>query len=312
MFKKLSGPFGFFERARARTRVYVLPTGPGVALLALILALIFMSAVYASPSLQFLGFFLFALFTLSFAWTHSHLRRLEKISFSPAPGHAGEGGAVRLRAWSGSSDERQGLEVKLHLRAPGRKPVTLTTAPFTLEQDGEVDRELPLPLPLARGRWRVRRTTIGTSAPFGLATAWMSVAGGGDYFVYPRRREVFLSSRPAEVGGGAEGFSVGDETFDRLTESPWMTSALHVVPKPAADESLIVVKKFAGAADGAPVLEWEELPPGFEDRVSRCAEALARAEPGAALELRTPIFRGTVRTAEERRRALELFAEARP
>lgn len=310
MSKKRSGLSGYFERRRARQRVYVVPTGAGVAMLALILALIFMSAVYASPSLQFLGFFLFALYTLSFAWTHSHLRKLDAVAFTLTPGFALEAGTIRLRARSGQRDERQGLEVKVHLRAEGRKAVTLSTEPFTLEETGAIERGFPFVLKAARGRWRVRRITIGTGAPFGLATAWISVPGAEDFFIYPRRMEVTLRPRALDAMEAAAP-APGEENFQALSESPWMTSALHVVPKPTADESSIIVKRFESDAGGGLLLDWTELPGGFEDRVSRCADALARWSPGTTLTLRTPVLNARVRDEQERRRALERFAEAR-
>lgn len=307
MSKKLFDPSAYFKR---RPRVYVLPTGAGIAFLALIMAMIFMSAVYASPTLQFLGFFLFALYTLSFAWTHSHLRKLEGLSFTMGDGFAGESAFVKLRAHSGSGDERQGLEIKVHLRAEGRKAVTLTSPAFALETVGALAETYPVPLTLTRGRWSVRRITLGTTAPFGLATAWMQAKLEEPLFVYPRRKEVTPRLRPEE-SVLAVSPSPGEENFRTLAESHWMTSALHVVPKPVADESTIIVKKFEGEDGGVPFIDWNELNGDFEERLSRCADGLARWEPGGALRLRTPFLDTTVRSETERRAALVRLAEAR-
>ncbi|MBX2995903.1 MAG: hypothetical protein KF681_13840 [Bdellovibrionaceae bacterium] len=302
MFKTLSGLFESFERPH---RIYVMPTRAGVLMLVMNLFLILMSAVYSSPSVQLLGFFLFALYGLGMTWTHAQLRGLSQLKLHTRANFAFESGLWELHGHSSAKESRAGLSVRVRLKK-GQQKEELASTTFEMNGDGSLRPHPRVDVTLRRGRWAVTRAGLETRAPFGLFRAWVRLPVAGDLIVYPARMEAAL---PVGSPGQAEreASATTEEDFASVFESARLDRANHVVPRPSSNESLMILKKFESPMGGRPSLRWSELEGDLERRLSICAAAAVRY-PG--LEVDTPYVRGRLETDESREAALTAWAEA--
>jgi hypothetical protein len=305
MFKTLSGLFASFERPQ---RIYVMPTKAGVLMLLMNLFLILMSAVYSSPSVQLLGFFLFALYGLGMTWTHASLRKLSKLGLSCEPMFAGDLLHAEIFGFSKLKEPRAGIELQITCSRRGEIQ-TFASTKFDLQVEGDFRHRLMMTQPLRRGRWALLRLRLQTKAPFGLFRAWIRIpTQSEDLVVYPQ-------PKPFDLSRGSEGAlpqerspATNEEDFASLFESSKIDRANHVVPRPLNNESMIILKKFESSSSGVRVLKWSELPGDEEAKLSYCAGAAKSFFPGLLVE--TPFYSGKLQTPGDLRRALTAWAEA--
>ncbi len=272
------------------------------------LFLILMSAVYSSPSVQLLGFFLFALYGLGMTWTHTSLRKLSKLTLVSEPAFAGDLLKVDILGVSKLQELRPGIELQLTCSRRGEVQ-TLTSQKFDLQVEGHFRHRLLLSLPLRRGRWTQRRVRLQTRAPFGLFRAWIRVqAASGDFLVYPQPKDFDLSQGLEGPLAQERSPATQDEDFASLYESSKIDRANHVVPRPTTNESLILLKKFESSSSSVRRLRWSELPGDDEAKLSFCAGAARSFYPGLTVE--TPFYSGKLLTPLDLKQALTAWAEA--
>jgi uncharacterized protein (DUF58 family) len=159
-----------------RRRLYILPTGPGIAFGALLLMMLIAGLNYANSLALLVTFLLAGLALVAMHACHRNLLGLAVAELSSQDSFAGEEAALQLRLANSSAQPRPGIE----LDTAGQAPVTCT-APAA----GDTLVTLHLPTP-RRGVMPVGRLRIMTTWPFGLFRAWTWLHLSHEIIVYPR------------------------------------------------------------------------------------------------------------------------------
>ncbi len=285
------------------SRIYILPTRRGLALLGT-LAVMLLASLNFALSLGFAATFLLAGMAAA-ALLHTY-RNLAGVELAPlAAGESFAGGALPFTlGLAGGATPRRAITVA----ARGAMPVTVDVIP---------DAALPVTLEVParrRGRVALGRVTLSSDYPLGLWRGWAYVHFPLAGVVFPAP-EVGAPPLPA----GASGHDVqasprGDEADlaglrgyvpgDPLQRVAW---------KAVARGGEWYTKQFEGSGGGGPAeLAWNALPPSlaYEGRIARltawvlAAERVARPFSLAAPGLALPLAQGR----EHRRVALTALA----
>jgi len=231
-------------------RIYILPTGQGVAFGLLLLGMLLGSMNYGL-SMGFLFTFLLMgmmLSTLFATWRKLLGITLESIDAEPA--FAGETVAFTLHLHLPEGCQTDGL----CLESEGVR----TALDASLAHGATAILRLPAP---QRGRRVLGPCRLFTEAPLGLFRAWCIFAPGTEAIVWPRPAPW---SKPLPMGGGsmdedAIGTQRGTEDFDGLTtyrpgESPsrLVWKSLGRLPEP-------LVKTFVSPQSNVVWLDWSAL-----------------------------------------------------
>ncbi len=243
-------------------RVFVLPTGAGVAYGATLILLLVGSINY----LLGLGFVLtFLLAGLGIVTILHSFRNLVQLSIEPErvePVFAGEGLHYRLLLSNRRPDERIGVRL-----------VSAGGAECVLDIPGQGSTSAELTIPATRRGWLLPgRITVDTRYPLGLIRAWSYIEPNLRALVYPAP-EADPPPLPWPQGGneGARSASAGSDDFAGLRDYQRADSPRHVAWKSAAREGPLLTKQFAGGGTATLWLDWRELPAGLgvEARLSR-------------------------------------------
>ena len=289
------------------SRIYILPTRRGLAVIATLLLMLLTSLNYALSLGLAVTFLLGGLIASTLLHAFRNLAGIEIKPLAASDAFAGSNIVFSLSLAAGSVD-RRGIAISAN-------GVTVTTA-VTAGQLATVTLAVPVP---ERGRVALGRVTLSSTQPLGL---WRSFA----YVHFPLAGIAYPTpeASPPPLPAGEYGFDAraqgrGDESdLAGLRDYQRGDPLQHVAWKAVARGAGWFSKAFEGNAAGGPVaLEWSKLPLDLdvEARLSRLAAWVLDAERAArpfALSLPGRAFPAAT-DAEHRRRvltALALYPEA--
>ncbi|MEO8345556.1 MAG: DUF58 domain-containing protein [Betaproteobacteria bacterium] len=255
------------------SRIYILPTRPGWAMIATVATMLVASLNYALSLGVGVAFLLSGLLAASLLHTFRNLAGIEVTPLSAGEAFAGGHMAFTL---------------SLHGGALARSAVTLAASGANAY--GEVPAgaaltvTLDVPAP-ARGRKSLGRVTLSSDYPMGLWRGWAYVHFPLAGIVYP---EVEIGAPPLPQGAmGADALSTGrsdDADLAGLREFQRGDSPQRVAWKAVARGAGWYTKEFDGVGGGGPVaLAWAALPAALdrEARLSRLTAWVLAAERAA-------------------------------
>mgnify|MGYP000844676334 FL=1 len=266
-------------------RIFVLPTGFGLALGLTLLVMLLASINYALS----LGFGLtFLIGSVAWISIHHAFRNLVDLAISPGRSEAvfcGSPAHFSILLHNASLRPRLGLEL-----FPTRSP-TLRAPPFSLLPESTSTQEIIIPA-TARGWLRLPRLSLETRHPLGLIRAWSLFQPDLRCLVYPAP-EIDAPPLPfgddSRPGPGAHGH--GQDDFAGLRHHQPADSPRHVAWKSVARGGPWRTKQFAGAGSQSVWLDWQGLPTklGLDARLSRLARWVIDADAsGVDYGLRLP------------------------
>ena len=234
-------------------RVFVLPTGQGVAFAAM-LVLMLVGAMNYNLSLGYaLVFLLAGLGTMAILHTFRNLAHLQIMPGRCNPVFAGEPAGFGLIL----VNQRDAARPAIRLNLPGQAPVEVEVPAL-----GNVEVRLDLPA-TRRGWLQLPRVTLFTTYPLGLIRTWSYAAPDLRCLVYPSPATSAppLPASPGAAGGSAQ-TADGTDDFAGLRRHQLADPPRHVAWKAAArqDGGTLQTKLFSGAAAQTLWLDWAALP----------------------------------------------------
>lgn len=277
------------------SRIYLLPTRRGWAVIATLVMMLLASLNYALALGVGVTFLLAGL--VAAAQLHT-FRNLAGIEITPlAAGETFAGGTISFT-------------LALHAGSAARTDIRVTGA--NAQAGGDIAAGQALTVTLAvdaptRGRIPLGRVTLTSSFPFGLWRGWAYVHFPLAGIVFPAA-EIGAPPLPRGVGGAdplAQGPS-DDADLAGLREFQQGDPPQRVAWKAVARGAGWFTKEFDGAGGGGPVaLSWDAMPPslGVEARLSRLtAWALAAERAARPFSLSLPGTRLAARQGRDHRR----------
>ena len=284
------------------SRIYLLPTRRGWALVATLVLMLLASLNYALALGIAVTFMLAGL--IAAAQLHN-FRNLAGIEITPlAAGETFAGGRIAFT-------------LALHARSAARIGIVVTAADARAGGDIAAGQALTVTLDVdapTRGRVALGRVTLTSTYPFGLWRGWAYVHFPLAGIVFPAA-EIGAPPLPHGVGGAdprAQGAS-DDADLAGLREFQRGDPPQRVAWKAVARGAGWYSKEFDGAGGGGPVtLAWAALPPAMpvEARLSRLTAWVLAAERAATpFSLSLPGFAlPSGQGRDHRRAALEALA----
>jgi uncharacterized protein (DUF58 family) len=285
-----------------RGRIYILPTGLGVAFGVMLFAMLLGSLNYANNLGLALTFLLAALGLVAMHACHRNLAGLVITGAGTEPPYAGQAAGFRLNLSNPSQVPR--IDIETGNQAGGVDSVTVPAA---------ADASVRLALPTSRrGRVRLSRYEIATRYPFGLFRAWAVLHPEQDCLVYPKPAPDAPPPPHAPGSDGSGEATHGDDDFAGLKDYHPGDSPRRIAWKALARGGELLVKEFAGAAAPAPIFDLD-LAPGadLEARLSLLTRWIVDAHGrGEAFGLRLRDLEFAPQPGEtQRRRCLAALAE---
>jgi uncharacterized protein (DUF58 family) len=285
-----------------RGRIYILPTGLGLAFGVMLFAMLLGSLNYANNLGLGLTFLLAALGVVAMQACHRNLEALVARTAGSEPPFAGQEAVFRLALANPSGAARCDLE------AAARVPLD---APVSIDAGSEATVSLRVPT-RRRGAIVLDRVEIATRFPYGLFRAWAVLLPGERCLVYPRPApDAPPPPRPpGSTGGGAA--RRGEDDFAGLKDYHPGDPPRHIAWKAFARSNELLVKEFSGAAEPLPVFDLEDVPgTDLEARLSVLARWIVDAHArGETFGLRLPGQQIPPQPGEaQRRRCLAAIAE---
>ncbi|HEY5789039.1 MAG TPA: DUF58 domain-containing protein, partial [Gammaproteobacteria bacterium] len=176
-----------------RGRIYILPTGLGLAFAAMLVAMLLGSLNYANNLGLAFTFLLAALGLVTMHACHRNLAGLRVGSAGTEPPFAGQDAGFRLGLSNDSAVARFDIEASHDAGA---------MQSVTVPPRGDARLRLQLPT-RRRGRVRLERCEIATRYPFGLFRAWSVLHTPADCLVYPKPAAVAPDPPPAPGAAGS-------------------------------------------------------------------------------------------------------------
>ncbi len=285
-----------------RGRIYILPTGLGLAFGLMLFAMLLGSLNYANNLGLGLTFLLAALGVVAMQACHRNLEALIARTAGTEPPFAGQDAVFRLALANPSDAARRDLE------AQTRFPLE---APVSIEAGDEATVALRVPT-RRRGAIVLDRVEIATRFPYGLFRAWAVLHPGERCLVYPRPATDAPPppQSPGGMGGGAA--RRGEDDFAGLKDYHPGDPPRHIAWKAFARANELLVKEFSGAAESLPVFDLEDAPgKDLETRLAVLARWIVDAHArGQTYGLRLPGQLIPPQPGEaQRRRCLSAIAE---
>ncbi len=262
-----------------RGRIYILPTGLGVAFGAMLIAMLLGSLNYGNN----LGLALtFLLAALGLVAMHACHRNLEQLIARPAgtePAFAGQDALFRIALANPGPLPRSDLEATAATETP----------PAQVPAAGEASLALRVPT-RRRGSIRLDRIEIATRFPYGLFRAWAVLHPGMSCLVYPRPAD---QAPPPPQHAGLTGGGIarrGEDDFAGLKDYHPGDPPKHIAWKAYARADELLVKEFSGDAEATPVFDLADTPGAdLEARLAVLARWILDAHArGVAFGLRLP------------------------
>ncbi len=260
-------------------RIYILPTGLGLAFAVMIVAMLLGSLNYANNLGMAFTFLLAALGLVTMHACHRNLAGLRVGGAGTEPPFAGQDAGFRLGLSNPSAVPRYDIEAS-HDAGP---PQSVTVPP---RGDGRLRLKVPTQ---RRGRVRLERCEIATRYPFGLFRAWAVLHAPAECLVYPKPA-VSAPEPPAAPGAAGGGDRRGEDDFAGLKDYHPGDPPRRIAWKAYARGGGLLVKEFAGAAAPELVFDLDDTPGAdLEARLSVLARWIVDAHgAGHAFGLRLP------------------------
>jgi uncharacterized protein (DUF58 family) len=268
--RRRQGPDGESVTLR-RGRIYILPTGLGLAFGVMLVAMLLGSLNYANNLGLVLTFLLGALGVVAMHACHRNLEALVVHAAGTEPPYAGHPAVFRIALSNPGRAPRCDLEA-----VPGAGE----GAEASIAGGGEATVDIRVPT-RRRGRILLQRFEIATRFPYGLFRAWAVLHPGLDCIVYPQ--PAANAPPPPLSPGRAAGGSArrGEDDFAGLKD-------YHPGDPPRLEARLSTLARWIVDASARGMtfglrLPGEEIPPEpGESQRRRCLTALARFEAPAA------------------------------
>ncbi|PIE37265.1 MAG: DUF58 domain-containing protein [Gammaproteobacteria bacterium] len=229
--------------------IYVIPTRYGF-LLGFMLFVLLLSAMNYSNSLAFmLTFLLTGIAVLGMHYTYGNMVKL-KIEAAPnSPVFAGQRAQMRLLLTPLNQRPRYGLVLGNSDEWQAPAPVEQARAP--------IDYQTPV---LQRGRYRLPRTRIWTTFPFGLFYSWAWLTLDSEVLVYPKP-QALLPQLPLHGGKSGQHSSPrkGDDDFAGIRRYQETDSPNRIAWKALAHSGELLAKDFHGSTDNTIWLDYQQL-----------------------------------------------------
>jgi uncharacterized protein (DUF58 family) len=262
-----------------RGRIYILPTGLGVAFGVMLVAMLLGSLNYGNNLGLALTFFLAALGLVAMHACHRNLEQLVVHSGATEPPFAGQDAVFRIAI------ENPGPLPRCDLEAVASR----LTPPVHVAAAGAAALELRVPT-RRRGAILLERVEIATRYPYGLFRAWAVLHPGMQCLVYPRpAADAPLPPRRAGLDG-AGAVRRGEDDFAGLKDYHPGDPPKHIAWKAYARADELLVKEFSGDAEATPVFDLADAPGAdLETRLAVLARWVLDAHArGLAFGLRLP------------------------
>jgi uncharacterized protein (DUF58 family) len=262
-----------------RGRIYILPTGLGVAFGVMLVAMLLGSLNYGNNLGLALTFLLAALGVVAMHACHRNLEWLVARPAGVEPPFAGQEAVFRIALANPGPLPRSDLEAV----------AATTTPPAHVPAAGEAALALRVPT-RRRGSILLDRVEIATRYPYGLFRAWAVLHPGMSCLVYPR--PAADAPPPPRHAGLAGGGAVrrGEDDFAGLKDYHPGDPPKHIAWKAYARADELLVKEFSGDAEATPVFDLADAPgPDLEARLAVLARWILDAHArGLAFGLRLP------------------------
>lgn len=251
-----------------RRRIYVLPTGYGLFMAALLLTMLVGALNYNNNPALLLGFLLAAAAQNSLVRAHLQLSGLRLKAVLAEPVHAGQTLRLRLIFDAVSARARPGME----LRCTG------VEALFALRDREETEAMLELPSE-RRGWFRTPRLRVSTIQPLGFARAWSWLYPEVKVLVYPALEEQAPPLPEAAEDGESNRTRMHGEQPHHLRDYRHGDAPRQIAWKPSARADRLLVREYESSATRDLQLDWFRLPAlAYEARIRRLARWVVDAE----------------------------------
>lgn len=262
-----------------RRRVYILPTGFGLFMAVLLLAMLIGALNYNNNPALLMAFLLAALVHNSFYRAHLNLSGLSLLSVSADPAHAGQ--PLTLRCLVAASGKRP---------HPGLR-ISAGQSECTASLDAESRQTLTLELAAPTRGWQpIPRLRVDTRQPHGLAIAWCWFWPDSRLLVYPAL-EPHPPPLPGAQGERGQRWRLGQgEELHHLRDYRIGDPIREIAWKPSARHHQLLVREHETTRGADVALDYAELH-GLdrEARVRRLAAWVVEAERrGLRYRLRLP------------------------
>jgi len=263
-----------------RGRIYILPTGLGLAFGVMLVAMLLGSLNYANNLGLVLTFLLGALGFVAMHACHRNLESLVVKSAGTDPPFAGQPAVFRFAFANRGRAPRCDLEATSTAGAASGTSVA---------GGGEATVEIRVPT-RRRGSIALERIEVATRYPYGLFRAWAVLHPDLACVVYPSPAASAPPPplSPSLSGGGSR--RRGDDDFAGLKDYHPGDPPRHIAWKAYARAGELLVKEFSGDAETIPVFDLADAPGGdLEARLSILARWIVDANArGMTYGLRIP------------------------
>jgi uncharacterized protein (DUF58 family) len=262
-------------------RIYILPTGLGLAFSIMVFAMFLGAMNYANNLALGLSFLLGALGFVAMHHCHRNLAGVRIATAGSEPAFATERARFRISVENAAALTRYGIAISndhgvsqaVHL-GPAERAVLELSLPAT-----------------RRGLLELDQFEVSTGFPFGLFRAWSHVHLATSAVVYPRLAPSGRTPPPTETdtGGAQEGRS-GEEDFAGLRSFQAGDSPSRIAWKAYAREDKLVTRLYSGTAVFSHSFDWHSLHGlDTETRLSQLARWIEDASAqNKAFSLRLP------------------------
>lgn len=265
---------------KKKNRIFIIPTGHGIAFLAMVVVIVMIAAASANNLVFTLGFILFALYLVSMVMTHLNLSDLE-FEIEETDLIAGQSSSIVVRCLNKGNSALSALELawsqrgRVFVRETFKVSTLVRIEPKNYENIGvEINFQ-------HRGYFELPDLIISTKFPFGLFKAWMRISSKKNIYVYPQP----LKGLIPELFSG-ENFNDGKvhlgvekkEDFKEHASYQSGESQHHVDWRAFARRGELLLKRYEGDNSSWILISWrqvKDLP--FEEGLSMLADALMSA-----------------------------------
>ena len=283
-----------------RRRLYVLPTGFGLFLGAMIFAMLLGGLNYNNNPALLLVFLLAGVGHNALVHGHLILSGIRLKALHAEPVFAGESLALRLRFDAEGARDRPGLEILCGA----------SSAVFDLEAGEEAEVVLSLPAP-RRGWMDCGRLRLSTLRPLGLARAWSWLRPDTPLLVYPTPEPNAPPLPVAPGDGDSQRTRAHGEQPHHLRDYRPGDMQRQIAWKASARADRLLVREYEAAVARDIEIDWTHargLP--YEDRIRRLTRWVLEAErSGSRYSMVLPAQRVPAgRGAEHRHACLRALA----
>lgn len=263
-----------------RGRIYILPTGLGVAFGVMLFAMLLGSLNYSNNLGLALTFTLAALGFVAMQACHRNLETLVARDAGSESPYAGNDALFRLKLANPGGGARYDVEA-----------ATAASAAATVSIAPGDDATVVLRVTTRRRGWvALERVEIATRYPYGLFRAWAVLHPERRCLVYPRPAPQAPPPPPAPASAGSGAVRRGEDDFAGLKDYHPGDPPRHIAWKAYARADELLVKEFSGQAEPVSVFDLDAAPgPDLEARLSVVARWVVDAHArGETYGLRLP------------------------